>query len=66
MQDCIGIQPPMSMFETLLVADGSPKTNDKKYRSMLGKLQYLSFTRPDMTYSVDKLSQFNNSPFVLH
>ncbi|WMV59173.1 hypothetical protein MTR67_052558 [Solanum verrucosum] len=57
---------PMSMFETLLVDDGAPKTNGKEYRSLLGKLQYLSFTRHDITYSVKKLTQFNTSPFVLH
>lgn len=56
----------MSMSETLLVDDGAPKTDGNAYRSVLGKLQYLSFTRPDITYSVNKLTQFNTSPSVLH
>ncbi|KAH0678932.1 hypothetical protein KY284_020017 [Solanum tuberosum] len=39
MQDYISIQPPMSMSETLLVADGVPKPNDKEYRSVLGSFK---------------------------
>lgn len=38
MQDCKGIQSPMSMSETLLVDDRAPKTDSKEYRSVLGKL----------------------------
>jgi len=59
MQDCKGIQSPMSMSETLLVDDGAPKTDGKEYRSVLGMLQYLSYTQPDITYSVNKLTQLN-------
>ncbi|KAM3203214.1 putative hexosyltransferase MUCI70 isoform X1 [Capsicum annuum] len=36
MQDCKGIQSPMSMFEILLVDDEAPKTDGKEYRSVLG------------------------------
>lgn len=43
MPDCKGIQSPMSTSATLLVDDGAPKTDGKDYRSVLGKLQYLSF-----------------------
>ncbi|KAH0673034.1 hypothetical protein KY284_024121 [Solanum tuberosum] len=56
----------MSMSETLLVDDGAPKTDGKEYRSVLGMLQYLSYTQPDITYSVNKLTQFNTSPSVLY
>ncbi|OIT33410.1 retrovirus-related pol polyprotein from transposon tnt 1-94, partial [Nicotiana attenuata] len=65
MQDYKGLQSPMSTSTKLLLDDGAPKTDGKEYRSVLGKLQYLSFTRPDITYSVNKLTQFN-SPFVVH
>ncbi|KAF3635727.1 putative xyloglucan endotransglucosylase/hydrolase protein 30-like [Capsicum annuum] len=51
MQDCKGIQSPMSTSEALLADDGALKTDGKEYRSVLGKLQYLSFTKPDIRYS---------------
>ncbi|KAF3663559.1 hypothetical protein FXO38_10576 [Capsicum annuum] len=66
MQECKGVQTPMSIFEALLVDNGAPKTDGKEYRNVLGKLQYLFFTRPDITYSVNKLTQFKNSPSVVH
>lgn len=36
------------------------------YRSTLGRLQYLSFTRPEIGYSVNKLAQYMHSPMVSH
>lgn len=56
----------MSMSETLLVEDRAPKTVGKEYRNVIHKLQYLSFTQPNITYSVNQLTQLNTSPFVLH
>ncbi|KAH0633240.1 hypothetical protein KY284_036026 [Solanum tuberosum] len=32
----------------------------------IGKLQYVSFTRPDITFTVNKLSQFMHSPHKDH
>lgn len=65
MQYCKGIQSPMSMSATLLVDDGSPKTDVKECRSLLGKLQYLPFTRPEITYSVNKLTKYIISASLL-
>ena len=32
------------------------------YRSMVGALQYLTFTRPDLSYSVQQICQFMSQP----
>lgn len=37
-----------------------------EYRSVIGKLQYLSLTRPDIAFTVNKLSQFMNRPMTEH
>ncbi|XP_060968597.1 uncharacterized mitochondrial protein AtMg00240-like [Cannabis sativa] len=36
------------------------------YRKIIGKLQYLTITRPYISYSVNKLSQFLSTPRVTH
>ena len=46
--------------------DGSVLVNPSEYRSMMGALQYLTFTRPDLAYSVHQLCQFMNPPTTSH
>ena len=41
-------------------------TDPQEYRSMIGRLLYLGFTRPDITYSVQQLSQFMQEPREVH
>ena len=36
------------------------------YRAIIGSLQYLSLTRPDISYIVNKLSQFMQAPTDIH
>jgi hypothetical protein len=37
-----------------------------KYRSVVGALQYLSHTRPDLAFSINKACQYLNSPMIIH
>jgi len=37
-----------------------------KYRRMVGALQYLTFTCPDLAFSVHQLSQFMHHPNSTH
>ena len=50
----------------LSVHSGTPLTDATTYRSIVGALQYLSFTRPDICYAVNKASQFLHSPTDEH
>ena len=46
----------------LLVKNRGPLiVNSEDYRKFMGALQYITITRPDITYSVNKLCQFMNS-----
>lgn len=66
MADCKSANTSMSASELLKLNDGAPLTDATRYRRVLGRLQYLSFTRPDISYAVNKLSQFMQSPSDLH
>ncbi|KAH0761863.1 hypothetical protein KY290_017936 [Solanum tuberosum] len=66
MQDCQGVSTPLSTTISLRLNDGSPPTDAKQYQSVIGKLQYLSFTRPDISFVVNKLSQFIHQPSHTH
>ncbi|GKB23892.1 retrovirus-related pol polyprotein from transposon RE2 [Tanacetum coccineum] len=57
---------PLSSKETLLLNDGSPTVDSSSYRSIVGSLQYLAITHPDVSFVVNNLSQFMHAPTQLH
>ena len=52
--------------EKLNAIDGSGTIDDKKYRSLIGGLLYLSHTCPDIAYGVGMLSRFMSNPSKHH
>ena len=52
--------------KSLTTEDGEPLRNPTPYRSIIGALQYLTNTRPDIVFIVNRLSQFLQSPTTLH
>nr|AAT38705.2 hypothetical protein SDM1_34t00015 [Solanum demissum] len=66
MTDCKGVTTPMCSSLPPKAADGSPSADATLYRRTIGKLQYLSFTRPDIAFAVNKLSRFMQSPSLEH
>ncbi|XP_062120374.1 uncharacterized mitochondrial protein AtMg00810-like [Humulus lupulus] len=48
------------------INDGEPMADPSYYRSIIGALQYLSHTRPDISFAVNKLSQFLKRPTNVH
>lgn len=60
------VSTPMSPHTKLTLTSGSPLPNPSEYRMVVGSLQYLAFTRPDIAYAVNKLSQFMHKPTEDH
>ncbi|GJR90398.1 ribonuclease H-like domain-containing protein [Tanacetum coccineum] len=46
--------------------DGPPVTDPTLYRSLAGALQYLTFTRPDLSYAVQQLCLYMHDPREPH
>jgi histone deacetylase 1/2 len=68
MTQCTTCPTPMSSTEKLSLTDGNPLgSNDvTTYRSIVGALQYLTLTRPDLSYSVNKVCQYLQAPTKTH
>ena len=56
---------PMITGKQLSQFDGNPMPDPQIYHSIIGSLQYLQHTRPDIAFVVNKLSQFNQQPIYL-
>jgi hypothetical protein len=58
----------MSTFEKLSAHVGEPLSAEEttKYRSVVEALQYLSHTRPDLAFSINKDCQYLSSPTTVH
>ncbi|XP_019190781.1 PREDICTED: uncharacterized protein LOC109185254 [Ipomoea nil] len=64
--DCKPVNTPMVPGTHLFQEDGTALTDPGSYRRLIGILLYLTATRPNITYTVHKLSQFVSSPTDRH
>lgn len=65
MLDAKLVSTPMATSPKLILA-GEQHCDPTEYRTLVGSLQYLAFTRPDIAFAVNKLSQFMHSPTTDH
>jgi hypothetical protein len=66
MEDCKPIITPMQTSCKLSKYDDSKSTNQRKYRSMIGSLLYVTTSRPDVMQEVGHVEQFQVAPKELH
>ncbi|RVW37668.1 Retrovirus-related Pol polyprotein from transposon RE2 [Vitis vinifera] len=66
MLDCKPIDTPMDPNVKLIPGQGEPLGDPERYRQLVGKLNYLTITRPDISFPVSVVSQFLQSPCDSH
>jgi hypothetical protein len=65
----LGVKPcttPMQQQLQLHSASGEPISDPTVYRRLIGRLLYLTHSRPEIAYAVRKLSQFLSAPTNEH
>ncbi|KAJ0603580.1 putative RNA-directed DNA polymerase [Helianthus annuus] len=66
MIDCKPVDTPMMVNQKLYMEENAKLANKGEYQRIVGKLIYLSHTRPDIAYAVGVVSQFMHQPQVTH
>ncbi|KAG7541464.1 Reverse transcriptase RNA-dependent DNA polymerase [Arabidopsis thaliana x Arabidopsis arenosa] len=60
------VSTPMEENLCLSASTGPLLDDPAEYRSVIGSLQYLQFTRPDISFAVNRLSQYMHEPRLDH
>jgi hypothetical protein len=63
-EKCKPVNTPLLASEKISVHKGTPLNT--RYKSIVGSLQYLTFTRPDLAFAVNRMCQFLHAPTTDH
>lgn len=66
MSQCKSFPTPVDTKGKLSANSGAPYEDPTKYRRLAGALQYLTLTRPDISYAVQQVCLFMHDPKVEH
>uniref|UniRef100_A0A803KUG9 Reverse transcriptase Ty1/copia-type domain-containing protein n=1 Tax=Chenopodium quinoa TaxID=63459 RepID=A0A803KUG9_CHEQI len=66
LSDCKPLRLPMDCHVKLTHSTRIPLEHPEVYQRLVGKLIYLTITRPDIAFTVHNLSQFMHSPTSAH
>nr|KYP52253.1 hypothetical protein KK1_025857 [Cajanus cajan] len=58
------VDTPMDPNAKLQLSQGEPFLDPERYRRLVGKLNWLTVTRLDISFAVSVVRQFLNSPCV--
>ena len=61
MTSCKPVDTPVSPSKVILLPDHS-FSDPTRFRQIMGALQYLTFTRPDICFAVNRVCQFMHAP----
>jgi len=66
MSSCKSCPTPVDTKSKLSTTTGTQSADPSVYRSLAGALQYLTFTRPDISYAVQQICLFMHNPMEVH
>jgi hypothetical protein len=68
MEKCKSVATPLSTSEKMSIEVGTRlgEKDSTRYRSVVGALQYLTLTRPGLSFLVNKVCQFLHAPTTAH
>lgn len=66
MSSCKSCPTPVDTKPKLSAKTSTPYADPSHYRSLAGALQYLTFTRPDISYAVQQICLFMHNPMDEH
>ncbi|XP_035840343.1 uncharacterized mitochondrial protein AtMg00810-like [Helianthus annuus] len=66
MSSCNPVATPVDCNPKLSATSSPEFDNPTQYRSLAGALQYLTFTRPDISYAVQQVCMYMHSPRINH
>jgi hypothetical protein len=66
MTSCKPSATPVDTKQKLSTSSGTPYDDPTLYRSLAGALQYLTFTRPDISYAVQQVCLHMHAPCTDH
>ncbi|RVW25264.1 Retrovirus-related Pol polyprotein from transposon RE2 [Vitis vinifera] len=66
MLDCKPVDTPMDSNVKLIPGQGEPLGDPRRYWRLVGKLNYLTITCPDISFPISVVSQFLQSPCDSH
>ncbi|KAM1900185.1 hypothetical protein ACFX14_029161 [Malus domestica] len=66
MCDAKPLTTPATTGRKLSLFEGEPLSDGTLFRSIVGALQYLLFTRPDIAFAVNQVCQYMHSPTTTH
>ncbi|XP_043703964.1 uncharacterized mitochondrial protein AtMg00810-like [Telopea speciosissima] len=66
MTGCKPCNTPVAAGSKLSLLEGDTLPDPHEYRQIVGALQYLTITRPDLCYAVNQVCQFMHSPTTTH
>ena len=66
MLDCKPVETLMDPNVKLVLGQGEPLRDQRRYQRLIGKLNYLTITRPNIFFPVSLVNQFLQSPCDNH
>ncbi|CAL8990669.1 unnamed protein product, partial [Prunus brigantina] len=66
MHEAKPVSTPAISGKRFSITDGDPLPDATEYRSVVGALQYLTLTRPDIAFAVNQVCQFMHRPTTVH